>query len=661
MTSADSVDVVSGARQDLSYRPALDGIRALAVAGVVAYHFGWQSMRGGFLGVDVFFALSGYLITSLLLAEHARDGSISMSRFYARRVRRLFPALALVLLAVSVDLARHGSPIRLAERFHDVIAVLCYYANFHFIATDQSYFVEDAGVSPLRHAWSLSIEEQFYVCWPLLLLLLLRVLGMRRRRQLVMLLSLLALASAAAMAVVYDPAAPSRAYYGTDARVQQLLVGAVLAVVLHGHHRDVHAVRSWVPGAAGVAGLLSLLYLMHRLHDSSAKYYHGGAFVAAVLATVLIAAVELAPRSGVASGLSARPLVWVGKLSYGIYLWHWPVLLWVDGTLARVAVTLFAAALSYYVVERPLRTGQLAWVARTPRRTAVAFAVAFSVVAGTAYAGTRPPSLAEDTIAAEARTRAFTPCKVISQPCIRRSGGPGAPVIASIGDSTMEGYDDALRRIAADQDVTYVQAAVPGCPLSLRPIRSGPAGSQTVRDRLCEAFAPRAYEELVSRWNVRVFVGTAVREFLPTEDPDGHVVKSMTPAHLRLVRAGLERAVGVLTRRGAVVVLVHILPRGPADECLSVRTSRQRRCTTTVAADRHATAYNALFDQVAARHPANVKVIDVTDLLCPGGRCPVTAHGITLRGDPLHLTTVASEWITPYLYARLRRVGITLH
>jgi peptidoglycan/LPS O-acetylase OafA/YrhL len=601
--------------------------------------------------------LSGYLITSILLAEHVRTGTISMSGFYSRRLRRLFPALAVVILAVSADTARNGNVLQLSERFHDMLAALFYYANWHFIASDQSYFAGAAGASPLRHTWSLSIEEQFYLVWPVLLLVLLRTVTLRRRGQLALGLGAAVLLSTVAMAVTFDPASPSRAYYGSDGRAQQLLVGVLLAVGLHGLATSARAVRTW--GAIAGVSLLTLVLVMHGLTDQSPAYYRGGALGVAVCTAVLVAALERQPTTPVARLLSVPPVVALGKISYGVYLWHWPVLLWVDGTVARVVLTLGISAASYFVVERPIRTGRLVWVGKSARRTTVAFVVAATCLAGTAYAGTRPPSASEDPVAAQAKARALIPCEDQSQPCVRVAGPASAPVVASIGDSTMEGYDTALRLLAKQRGFTYIQAAVPGCPVSLRPVRSY-RGTRTDREAMCEEFAPRAYDQLVRDRRTRLFIGTAVREFLPTLDEDGRLLKTGTPGHVAVVRNGLEAAVRRLTRDGAQVVLLHILPRGAEPDCLSVRTSHEPRCTTSAAADKDAATYNALFDEVAARHPSSVKVVDLSDLVCPKGQCPVVAHGITMRGDQLHLTKAASAWLAPFLWDRMRNAGISL-
>ena len=190
-----------------SYRPALDGVRAVAVLSVIAYHVGW--LRGGFLGVDIFFVLSGYLITTLLLREFDSKGRIALSNFWFRRARRLYPAVLLLVVACLLEAVRiQSEAATLAARRADILSTLFYYANWHFIATDQSYFAAFLGASPLRHMWSLAIEEQFYLLWPLLLIVVLRVC----RRALLPAVLIGAVASALAMALLYSRSNPSRAY-----------------------------------------------------------------------------------------------------------------------------------------------------------------------------------------------------------------------------------------------------------------------------------------------------------------------------------------------------------------------------------------------------------------------------------------------------------------
>src|SRR2546429_6663696 len=223
-----------------TYQPALDGLRAFAVLSVFAYHLdaGWA--RGGFLGVDTFFVLSGFLITSLLVGEWARHGGISFAGFWARRARRLLPALLLVLLAVAAFAVLEAPADQLDGLRGDGLATLFYGANWRFIASGQSYFNLFTEASPLRHMWSLAIEEQFYLVWPLITFVCLR-LARGRHWLLGLVCGAGAGASVATMAVLYDPSDPSRAYYGTDSRAHLLLIGAGLALIL----------ARWAPGRGG--------------------------------------------------------------------------------------------------------------------------------------------------------------------------------------------------------------------------------------------------------------------------------------------------------------------------------------------------------------------------------------------------------------------------
>ena len=232
MPAADAAARLGHPAPRLRYEPALDGVRAFAVLAVIGYHADVHSLRGGFLGVDVFFVLSGYLITALLLAEHGDAGRIDVRAFYARRARRLFPALLLVLLGVAaysgfVAFSGDRGAIRA-----DALASLLYVQNWHLVWSGASYFTAFAAPSPLRHLWSLAIEEQFYLVWPLALIALLRV-ARSSRRVLGAAIVAAALASALLMSAMYHAGSdPSRVYYGTDTRAQELLVGALLAVLL---------------------------------------------------------------------------------------------------------------------------------------------------------------------------------------------------------------------------------------------------------------------------------------------------------------------------------------------------------------------------------------------------------------------------------------------
>jgi peptidoglycan/LPS O-acetylase OafA/YrhL len=361
-----------------SHRPPLDGLRGLAVAGVVAFHLGYVWAPGGFLGVDVFFVLSGYLITSLLLTEHARTGRIDLRRFWTRRARRLLPALVLVLSAIVLLVPASTAPAERGMIRDDGLATLVYGANWRFAATGEAYFAQFPDPSPLRHMWSLAVEEQFYLFWPLIVLALVALA--RRRSALPLLVTCAAgvVASSLTLALLYRPGAdPSRAYYGTDSRAHELLAGALLATVLRrfaGRPGAAARAARWIgPLSAGL-----LVLCLATLDSHAAPYYRGGSLAVAAAVAGMILAVEWGPGSGLSRLLSLRPLRYVGRLSYGLYLWHWPVLIWlapagyenasVARDVARLAVTFALAVASFHLVEEPIRRHGLAGLRRdTPR------------------------------------------------------------------------------------------------------------------------------------------------------------------------------------------------------------------------------------------------------------------------------------------------------
>jgi peptidoglycan/LPS O-acetylase OafA/YrhL len=351
------------------YMPGLDGLRAIAVLAVIAYHLNPAWAPGGLLGVGVFFTLSGYLITDLLLGQRAATGSLRLGDFWLRRARRLLPALFLMLAVVVAWVTLLDRSLLPGLR-GDVLAALGYVSNWWNIVREASYFARFGPPPPLDHLWSLAVEEQFYLIWPWLLWLGLRYLP--GRYTLAGLTLAGAALSAAAMALIYQPGVdPTRIYEGTDTRAFGLLIGAALAMVWPSRELRAEGINlrgRLLMDGAGVAGLIVIGLLIWRTSEYSPFLYKGGIVLLSVAtALVLTALVHPACWLGVAVGWS--PLRWLGVRSYGIYLWHFPIIvLTAPGQqqkaglsleVLQVVATIVVAALSWQFFEEPIRRGAI--------------------------------------------------------------------------------------------------------------------------------------------------------------------------------------------------------------------------------------------------------------------------------------------------------------
>lgn len=384
------------------YIPALDGLRTLAVVAVVLYHLNLTWAQGGLLGVTIFFVLSGYLITRLLLNEIAKTGRIDLKSFWIRRIRRLFPAVVTVVV-VTCALCTVFNHVMLTKMRPDILPSLLFFNNWWQIMQDVSYFNALGDPSPLTHFWSLAIEEQFYLIWPPLLLAMVSVHMSKPNTRRVVLG--LAAVSAVAMMVLYNPATdPSRVYYGTDTRVFSLLLGAWMAfipdrdlaparLVRHlgldrlagaGKHdksksdtaeaattKPSELARFWSSPASidlmGVVGLVGLAAMVALTNGYTAFQYRGGTLLCSILTLMVITAC-VQPQGMVARALAAEPLVWIGKRSYSIYLWHYPLLLLMNPVanindtpwwhyILQVLLVVAVAECSYRFIETPFRKG----------------------------------------------------------------------------------------------------------------------------------------------------------------------------------------------------------------------------------------------------------------------------------------------------------------
>jgi peptidoglycan/LPS O-acetylase OafA/YrhL len=388
----------------LPYMPGIDGLRAIAVIAVIAYHAEFGFIPGGFLGVEVFLVISGYLITSLLVLERLRTSAVNLKEFWARRARRLLPALG-VLLVLTVTGALLFARDALFRLNQDVLGALTYSTNWVMIFRQESYFEAFSRPPLLRHLWSLAVEEQFYLFFPLIFLGGMALLSRRSKghgqtaRRFFLVASIGALASAALMWALFVPYEdPSRVYFGTDTRAAGLLIGVALAFLWQPwRFAGKLGTRGTVLlNVAGFAALGGLTMLLLRMGEYDLFLYRGGFFTVSML-TAAVIAVTVHPQGALNPVLGNRPLVWVGKRSYGLYLYHWPVFIFLRPgidvpwdrwpTLAvQVALTFAIAEVSYRWIEQPIRKrgfkDWLAWLTEPWRIRSPRAAALWPVIAG---------------------------------------------------------------------------------------------------------------------------------------------------------------------------------------------------------------------------------------------------------------------------------------
>ncbi|MEC0167219.1 acyltransferase family protein [Paenibacillus graminis] len=349
------------------YMPGIDGLRAISVLAVIAYHFNLKWAQGGLLGVGVFFVLSGYLITDQILLEWKRN-SHSIWNFWIRRFRRLVPAMVFMLISVALWLI-FTDPSRLRSLQGDMLSSIFYMNNWYLIFHEVSYFESFGPASPIGHLWSLSIEEQFYMVWPITLFIGLRFAP--RRGKLMLYILVLIFLSAMAMAALYVPGTdPSRVYYGTDTRAFAILIGAALAVGWPSWKLDerISSTGRSLLDITGGLGLLVLLTLMYRTNKYDDFLYPLGFLYLSVVSAVIIA-VLAHPASRLGGILGCRPLAWIGKRSYSLYIWHYPVIILMNTDAAnkepdftrillQITVILMLSVFSYKYIEEPVRRGK---------------------------------------------------------------------------------------------------------------------------------------------------------------------------------------------------------------------------------------------------------------------------------------------------------------
>ncbi|EJR45102.1 hypothetical protein IIM_05064 [Bacillus cereus VD107] len=356
-------------KKNSRYMVGLDSLRGLAILGVILYHINFNWMPGGFLGVTVFFVLSGYLITDILAMEWKRNKRIDLKKFWLSRARRLLPGMVVMLVITLAWITIFHSSL-LEKMCGDSLAALFYVSNWWYIYHKLSYFDNFNQLSPLNHFWSLAVEEQFYVVWPFIISL--GFYYIKKQSRMILLICLGAAASALAMAILYEPGAdPSRIYYGTDTRAFSLLIGAALALLWPSNRlaNKIIPKARLILDAVGGTALIIILVMFWKTNQYDPFLYKGGMALLSI-ATALLVANLAHPASRIAQFLRFRPLRWIGVRSYGIYLWHYPILTLTtpkvnagDFSLIRAILQflliLMIAQISWKYIEKPIRQGAL--------------------------------------------------------------------------------------------------------------------------------------------------------------------------------------------------------------------------------------------------------------------------------------------------------------
>lgn len=629
----------------LLHRPALDGLRGAAVIGVVAYHF--DLLRGGYLGVDLFFVLSGFLITSLLLDEIATSGTVSLGRFWSRRIGRLLPGLLLFLIGGAIYARWGATNSELAAIRHDGLSGLFYVANWTQISSNVDYWDHFTTPSIFRHLWSLAIEEQFYLVWPIVALLV-SMATRRPARSIGVVAVIGAFLSASFATLLFHPGqATTRIYFGTDTRIAAILMGAATAtlgwIARNGRPHPRSDSKPVVEIVRDTTVALSLVFLVlcWTFIDGTNPILWRGGLIGCGFAAAAVIGIFGSSNSGRFAPLFTIPILrWLGKVSYSLYLWHWLVRVALDHSrvsLPRLplictwaALSIALAAASYYFVEVPARR----WLdARHEVRNIRLMSVAGGVLATILilFGATQP--LARKSIDSLGSV-AVAPPNVPAQPFEPLLTNGQEPRILVLGDSVGTDLALGLKQLADVHSMSVMDLAVAGCPLILEPSRAIDYLGRWANDgAVCSQVIERFDEAATSFQPNIVLLAFGRFEDPDRELPSGEVASPCNPnydrwrfetwstliAHLQSVDVGI-----------ATITTAYGRPFGydPADDdqtdCLNTQTT-------------------------LAASSTGIRLVDLGKWTCPSRECRSEIDGVPLRHDGVHFgeqtSPIAAAWI----------------
>lgn len=652
-----------------NFRSDIEGLRGIAVLIVVAFHCAVPGFGGGFVGVDVFFALSGYLITGLLLREVESTSRIGLLNFYARRARRLLPASALVLLFTLIMSALILAPQELLFAGRAAQATALYLSNVFFAINAADYFSPSVETNPMLHTWSLAVEEQFYLLWPFLIVLTVQL--WKSRRALVAVLAALTVASLACC-IWLTYRGVTEAFYELPARAWEFGAGGLAASIPVVALR--RAPRTWL--ALGIIGLATVVGSAHFI--SAADRFPGWVAALPVCGTIAVllagtaskhavSEADISARAlGVAIVLDTAPLQLLGKLSYSWYLWHWPLLVFavalvpdisIAGRCMAAGVALILAAMAYRWVESPVRfhprlrkrpvlTLGLAAVLTV---CTVATSIGFKRLAGTLANAPqmRLVTAATTDIARMPRAQCVSLGESSEiKPCIFAASGSSTTIVL-FGDSHAIQWMDPLQIIASAHQWKLVSIVKSGCPAADITV---PAAGDAFRTA-CKTWRAAALRKITALHPALVILASATIYLDDSRRNGGHPTSPM------MWREGSKRTIGTLDDAGIEVAVMRDTPRPEVDipTCLGrVVTHRwypRAACNLNRASALRPAAFNA--ELAAAEGRTRVHFLDLTDEICDSVYCPAVKNDRIVYRDDNHLTGSFAASLAPALEARL--------
>jgi peptidoglycan/LPS O-acetylase OafA/YrhL len=653
-----SGDEAGTAPGDRRFRPDVQGLRAVAVALVVLFHAHVPGLTGGYVGVDVFFVISGFVITGLLLRERASTGSTSILGFYGRRIRRIIPAATLVIIAAVVASYVALGPLNGNQTAGDARWASVFLINIHFASTGTNYLSASLPPSVLQNYWSLAVEEQFYLVYPALFLAVAAFSrGQSLRRRVGFVLGIAVVVSFVA-SVLQTHSNPTAAYFSPLPRVWELALGGLVAlgtVSLQRVPARVAAASSWI-------GLGAILLAAFAFTSTTA--YPGWAVALPVIGTALVIAGGVAkPALGAESVLRLRPFQWIGLISYSLYLWHWPVLTIAaertsSGTLSLgdslwwLLVSLGLAVITYLLVENPIRHSSFLSTRRWASVALGGCLVASSLTVATVELHLHQQGALATPGLANLKTGAA--CPAPTKQALQTLMGTGPKTVPRVvarvmlvGDSTACTMLPGLEAVGDPVGVQVEDGAVIGCGVvsgEIAPLyRNGVNLSATSATCQRRANAAEARALRSGRPNIVLWGSTWERAaFMVGTGPHQKEVTAGSTQWYAVLQKRMEARIRQFTATGATVVLLTQAP---------FATSIKSAGPT--ADDEAFERLNALLAQVASGQP-KVKVIDLADRVCPGGPpCPLVVDGIGARGDGAHYTLEGSLWVARWLMPQL--------